>query len=450
MPRSLVAQLALVMAAVLLIAQLVNFALILTERQRLSLAQTEAPAVARFVNTAAQLAPLAPADRLRVLDDRQRGARFLLGHARGFEGVALERDAGLEERVRAAGAEAGLRLGQIRAGIGREINPEGPRARPTPREAQIMFLSAEITPGQWLHARLITPRPDPWLAARLAAATLLLYILVLGTMIFLAARIARPLRDLAAAAEGFGGSGETPFVEPRGPTDLAHAIEAFNAMNKRVSALLAEKDHMLGALSHDLRTPLASLRIRAENVEPEEERLKVIATIEEMTAMLEDSLLLVRAGRTREQVRAVDVGALADVVVEEFRELGHDVRLTSEGRQIATVSPALLRRAIRNLIDNGVKYGGSAEVSVRIASADVLIEVADKGPGIAEAELERVQEPFFRLEESRNRGTGGTGLGLSIARAIAEGAGGSLRLANRPKGGLCATIVVPRGQAATN
>ncbi|HEX8192577.1 MAG TPA: HAMP domain-containing sensor histidine kinase [Allosphingosinicella sp.] len=449
MPRSLVAQLAVAMAIVLLVAQAVNFMLILNDRQRLTLAQNEAPAVARFVNTAAQLAPLSPEERLRVFEARQRGARFLIGDARGFPDLVFDRDARLEGRVRTAAGEAGLRLGEIRAGIGRSAGPPAPEQRRPPPDAQLMLISAQIAPGTWLHARLLTPRPDPWLAARLAAATLLLYILVLGTMIFLAARIARPLRDLAAAAEGFGGSGATPFVEPRGPSDLAHAIEAFNAMNRRVAALLAEKDHMLGALSHDLRTPLASLRIRAENIEPEEERLKVVGTIEEMTAMLEDSLLLVRAGRTREKVRAVDVGALADVVVEEFRELGHDVTLVSEGRQIASVSPALLRRAIRNLVDNAVKYGGAAEVSVRLEGMQALIDVADRGPGVPADELERVQEPFFRLEESRNRATGGTGLGLTIARAIAEGAGGTLRLANRPGGGLCATIAVPREPAAT-
>jgi signal transduction histidine kinase len=450
MPRSLVAQLAVAMAIVLLVAQAVNFMLILNDRQRLTLAQNEAPAIARFVNTAAELAPLPPEARPGSLDERQRGARFMLGDARGFPDIAFEREGRIEERVRAAAAQAGLSLGQIRAGIASDAAaPARPEARRPRPDSQLMLISAEIAPNAWLHARLLTPRPDPWLAARLAAATILLYILVLGTMIFLAARIARPLRDLAAAAEGFGGSGETPFVEPRGPSDLAHAIEAFNAMNRRVAALLAEKDHMLGALSHDLRTPLASLRIRAENIEPEEERRKVVSTIDEMTAMLEDSLLLVRAGRTREQTRSVDVGALADVVVEEFRELGHDVSLVSEGRQIASVSPALLRRAIRNLVDNAVNYGGSAEVSVRLEGREALIEVADKGPGIPAAEIERVQEPFFRLEESRNRATGGTGLGLTIARAIAEGAGGTLRLANRPRGGLSATIAVPREPAAT-
>lgn len=449
MPRSLVAQLALAMAVVLLIAQAVNFALILNDRQKLSLAQNEAPAIARYVETAARLAPLPPEQRARILDARQRGARFALGDAAGFPAAGIEQDEDLERRVRAAAAEAGLTLGRVRAGTGEDMRPTNrPPGRTLPRDAQLMFLSAEIAPGAWLHARLIVPRPDPWLAARLAAATLLLYILVLGTMIFLAARIARPLRDLAAAAEGFGGSGATPFVQPRGPSDLAHAIEAFNAMNRRVAALLAEKDHMLGALSHDLRTPLASLRIRAENIEPEEERARVIGTIEEMTAMLEDSLLLVRAGRTREAARAVDLGALADVVVEEYRELGRDVRLTSEGRHIACVAPALLRRAIRNLVDNAVTYGGAAEVSVREAGAQVLVEVADRGPGIPADSMERVQEPFFRLEQSRNRETGGTGLGLTIARAIAEGAGGSLRLANREGGGLLATLSVPRAPAA--
>ena len=460
MPTSLVAQLAVAMALVLLVAQIINFTLILNERQRLSRAQNEAPAIARYVNMAAELASLPPAQRERAFDPRQRRARFLLNSgAAGFEGVTFERDERLEDRVRNAAARAGLNLRDIRAGTAREIRDVGRErrdggrkrrdgARPPGREAQLLLISAEIAPGAWLHGGIVTPRTDPWLAARLAAATLLLYILVLGTMIFLAAQIARPLRDLAAAAESFGGNGETPFVEPQGPADLKHAIEAFNAMNYRVAALLAEKDHMLGALSHDLRTPLASLRIRAENIEPEEERSRVIATINDMTAMLEDTLLLVRSGRSREQVRPVDVGALADVVVEEFRELGHNVHFAGEVRQIASVSPTLLRRAIRNLVDNGVKYGGSVSVSARTVGVEVLIEIADDGPGIPADSLERVQEPFCRLEESRNRATGGTGLGLTIAKAIAEGAGGALRLANRTEGGILATLAVPSAPVA--
>lgn len=160
--------------------------------------------------------------------------------------------------------------------------------------------------------------------------------------------------------------------------------------------------------------------------------------------MLDDTLALARSGRATEEVRQVDVSALADAVVEELRALGRDVAFHEGERRTAAVQPNLLRRAIRNLIDNAVKYGGSAEVAVR-GGADgmIAIEVADRGPGIPEAEFGRVQEPFVRLEASRNRETGGSGLGLALARGAAEAHGGRLELANRPEGGLLARILLP-------
>jgi signal transduction histidine kinase len=214
-------------------------------------------------------------------------------------------------------------------------------------------------------------------------------------------------------------------------------------MNRRVVALLDEKDRMLGAIGHDLRTPLASLRIRAESVEPANERERMIATIDEMNAMLEDILVLARSGRAREAARPMDVTALADALVEEYRELGHDAALEPSERQVLAIQPNLMRRAIRNLIDNAVKYGGSARVAVRSEGDAILIEVRDRGPGLAPDQLGQVLEPFYRVEESRSRETGGTGLGLAIARAIAESHGGELRLANAPDGGLSATIRLP-------
>ena len=229
---------------------------------------------------------------------------------------------------------------------------------------------------------------------------------------------------------------------------MRRAILAFNAMGARVSAMFDEKDRMLGAIGHDLRTPLASLRIRAESVEPEAERAKMIATIEEMTAMLDDTLALARSGRAAENLRPIDISALADTVVEEFRVLGHDVRFEEGRRQTAAVQPSLLRRAVRNLVDNAVKYGGSAEVAVRKAEGGgIAVEVADKGPGIPEAALASVQEPFVRLETSRNRETGGSGLGLALARAAAQAHGGRLELENRPGGGLLARIVLEPEQS---
>ena len=173
----------------------------------------------------------------------------------------------------------------------------------------------------------------------------------------------------------------------------------------------------------------------------------MIATIEEMTAMLDDTLALARSGRAVEEARPVDLHALADTIVEEFRALGRDVKLAPGERVTATVQPNLLRRAIRNLVENGVKYAGAARVTVRRVSEDrdlgVAIEVVDDGPGIAAAELARVQEPFYRIEPSRSRETGGSGLGLTLARAAAQAHGGRLELDNRAGGGLCARIRLP-------
>ena len=171
----------------------------------------------------------------------------------------------------------------------------------------------------------------------------------------------------------------------------------------------------------------------------------MIATIEEMTAMLDDTLALARSGRAVETPRAIDLGALADAVVEEFRDLGKAVEMDEGARITARVQPNLLRRAIRNLIENAINYAGSARVAVRDADGgDVAIEISDHGPGIPETELARVQEAFYRIEPSRSRDTGGSGLGLTLARAAAQAHGGALELANRPEGGLLARIRLPK------
>jgi signal transduction histidine kinase len=290
---------------------------------------------------------------------------------------------------------------------------------------------------------MMVPRPNAWLALRTALATLLTYLIVLGAVVWIAARLGRPLRDLTEAAQRFQGRGEVPHVQPSGPADLRRAILAFNAMGERVSAMLDEKDRMLGAIGHDLRTPLASLRIRAESVEPDEESKRMIATIEEMTAMLDDTLALARSGRALEEPRVMDLRALADAVVEEYRALGQPVELAASERVTGRVQPNLLRRALRNLVENAVKYGAAARVGVRESGGAIALEVSDEGPGIPEGELARVQEPFYRIEPSRSRATGGSGLGLTLARAAALAHGGSLELENRPGGGLCARILLP-------
>lgn len=451
-PRSLVGQIALVMAVALLIAQAINFSLILTERQRLSRARSEGPAIGRFVNFAQLLTPLDVSDRARLVPrDSRRGRVWISGESIISGGAS---DPQLAERLREGAAASGLDIKDARALVSERAILPAPRpgeseARRQRLERHIhrfrtLVLSAQLPDGSWVNAHTLLPRPDPWLAARPALATLLTYLIVLGAMIWMAARLIRPLRRLATAAEQFRGQGEFPHVEPSGPRDLQRAMIAFNSMGARVSAMMDEKDRMLGAIGHDLRSPIASLRIRAESIEPEEERLRIVATLEEMTAMLDDTLALARSGRAVEAVRPVDLTALADTVVEEHVARNHDVQMAAGPRITARVQPNLLRRAIRNLVDNAVKYGESARVSVEEVGQEVAIRIEDEGPGLEEDELEKVVEPFYRTEPSRSRETGGAGLGLTLARAAAQAHGGRLALANRPEGGLAATIFIPR------
>jgi signal transduction histidine kinase len=454
LPKSLIGQLALVMALALLVAQAINFGIVFSERTRALRTQIEGPAIARFVGLAQRAAPLPAAQRPSLIDERgRRRGRY------SFEAQpivpAQSSDERITSRLRDQVNDVGLQIRDARAMISDDPAPpprfgtNEPRENRAPgqpdreRMSQTLRLSLQFQDGSWLNGRMFTPRPDPWIWLKLAASTLLIYLILLGAVVLIAIRLGRPLRDLTAAAKSFEGRGEAPQVEERGPADVRRALVAFNAMSERVSAMLDEKDRMLGAIGHDMRTPLASLRIRVESMEPPAEREKVIETLEEMTAMLEETLALARAGRATETVRPIDLNALADAVVEEFVTLGEPVEMLAGDRLVAEVQPNLLRRALRNLIENAVRHAGSATVSVRMAGDWVAIEVADDGPGIPEAELAHVMEPFVRLEASRNRETGGSGLGLTLARSAAQAHRGRLELENRSAGGLIARIFLP-------
>ena len=460
LPRSLIGQLALVMALALLVAQAINFGLVFSERTRAVRTQVEGPAVARFVGLAQRAAPLPAAQRPSLIDERgRRRGRY------AFEAQPIVPAQGSDERITARirdqANDVGLQIRDARAMVS-DDPPPAPRLEPgepqrgagrerseRERMSQTLRLSLQFQDGTWLNGRMFTPRPDPWIWLKLGASTLLIYLILLAAVVLIAIRLGRPLRELTAAAKSFEGRGEAPKVEERGPADVRRALVAFNAMSERVSAMLDEKDRMLGAIGHDMRTPLASLRIRVESMEPASEREKVIVTLGEMTAMLEETLALARAGRATEAVRPIDLNALADAVVEEFMTLGQKVEMQPGERVVAEVQPNLLRRALRNLIENAVRHAGSAEVSVLAVGDRVALEVSDNGPGIPEAELANVVEPFVRLEASRNRETGGSGLGLTLARSAAQAHRGSLELENRPEGGLIARILVPgRADAA--
>lgn len=316
---------------------------------------------------------------------------------------------------------------------------EGPDERLTRR----LTLAVEYEKGRWVTAQARAGSGPPRFGGWLVWQTAILYVTVLLPLLWLGRRMARPMRQLTASAQQFARTGAADPVDESGPGDVRELTMAFNAMRARIVAMLDEKDRMLGAIGHDLRTPLASLRVRAESVEDEGERARMSETIEEMNRMLEDILSLARAGRSTQAAQKVDLAALADAVVEDFLELGSPVDLADSERAVAFVRPRQIRRALRNLIENAIVYGDRAHVSVMREDGAIRIAVADDGPGIAQDRMAEMLEPFTRLEGSRNRETGGAGLGLALVRAIMAEHQGELRLANRPEGGLEASLVLP-------
>jgi signal transduction histidine kinase len=277
------------------------------------------------------------------------------------------------------------------------------------------------------------------------AQTLILYIVLVGGLAILLRRITRPLAALTARVEHFGNTREADGqLEPAGPQDMRRLIVAHNAMEARIAALLHEKDVMLGAIGHDLKTPLAALRVRIESVEDDAERARMAASIEDITRTLDDILSLARVGRPSDQPESTELSALVASVVEEFEDMGDNVELGETVRFALPVRATWLRRALRNLVANALRYGGGkARVALLRKDGAARIRVDDDGPGIPEGEIAAMLEPFRRGDPSRNKETGGAGLGLTLARAIAEQHGGSLALSNRPEGGLRAEIRLP-------
>lgn len=441
-PRNLSGQMVLLVAIALFVAQAINFATLLQDRRKARYEQATGPAVARIVDAVERgtAGPQPGPERGRV---QQRSVSPV--DPRGEHRPDVE--AGLRTELR----EAGLQVGRIETEV-RDIQRGDPWLRKLgPRFAERAVRSGgEITiaverPGRdWLVLHAPWPRAESYLIWRLLWQTLVLWVIVLLPVAWAAQRIARPLRSLADATRGFRPGAAAEPMTPRGPQDVRDVIVAFNALRLRVTAMLDEKDRMLGAIGHDLRTPLASLRVRIESVDDDTDRTKMAETIAEMNSTLDDILSLARLGRPSEPPTEVDLAALVDAVVEDFRDMGRDVLFEESERIRMRLRPGLMRRAVRNLIENALKYAGTAEVSVAAAAHTVSILVCDRGPGIPDDRLGDVFEAFTRLETSRNKETGGIGLGLALARTIVRDAGGDVTLENREGGGLIARITLAR------
>ena len=304
-----------------------------------------------------------------------------------------------------------------------------------------MNLSIALSDGDWLNVETRFERPPlqwPFYSTLTFAVSAALILIVVFW--FLLTRLTGPLRRLASASERLGRGEAVPELPVAGPLEARNLTKAFNQMQKRLTRFVADRTRLFAALGHDLKSPLTAMRVRAEMVEDEETRGSLIACVEEMQSMVESTITFSRGLINSEDTELVEVGeflaSLQKDIVDPFQ--------ISQGPKIQVrIRPMAFRRALRNLIENALRYGGDTTVIYEAQHLLLVVSVLDDGPGIPEEQLEQVFEPFFRLEESRSLETGGHGLGLSISRTIARAHGGDVTLSNRDGGGLAAQIKIP-------
>jgi signal transduction histidine kinase len=304
-------------------------------------------------------------------------------------------------------------------------------------------VAVPLPDGQWLSFATALPESGPAFSGQFLLSMGLMAAIILAVSVWAVRRVTAPLASLSAAAERLGNDLNAPPVPETGTIETRKASRAFNAMQARLRALIENRTRMLAAISHDLRTPLTLLRLRAESVAEAPERNKMLATIAEMDAMVAATLQFARDEGAGEPRRRTDLAALLASLVDDMADMGLPVAMQPAQPIICECQPGFLKRALSNLLDNAVKYGKRAQAAIRSTPQGVEITIDDDGPGIPENELAHAFQPFYRVESSRSRETGGIGLGLAIALSVVQAHGGQLTLSNRPEGGLRACVTLP-------
>lgn len=430
LPRSIAARLTLILFAGLLLAHGLSFALLFYERYVSARSMMLGNMEQDVAISVALLDRLPPAERRQWAPRLERRTyRYLLQPAQA--GAPL----------------SSARARQIAALIDRSLQHRYPlvatAVSQSPERFQVQLtladgqpLTLEVTPSVMPIARWL-----PWvLAAQLGVLLLCAWLAV--------RQATRPLVRLADAAERLDPAHPSTPLSESGPVEVAKAAIAFNALQARIGHYLAERLQILAAISHDLQTPITRMKLRVEGMDASPERTRLGEDLSQLEQLVREGIAYARSthGATTPPVQ-LNLHALLDSVVCDYQDAGKPVRLDGHSDLSLTTRPQALRRVLENLIDNAIKYGGRADVGVRLIAANQFaIDVDDTGPGIPEEHMQAVLQPFHRLESSRNRDTGGTGLGLAIAEQLAAHLGGELRLSNRSEGGLRASLVLPIGQ----
>ncbi len=310
---------------------------------------------------------------------------------------------------------------------------------------ELILMSLRLNSGKWLNVATPIQSPPLFFSLRLWLSMGVMLVAVTLISIFTVRRMTAPLKQLSRAAEKLGTDVQAPAIPENGPEEVRRTAQAFNVMQNRIRRFVEDRIQMLGAIAHDLGTPITRLRLRAEFVEDDELRFKMLRDLDDMQHMVASTLSFIREDATSEPQARVDLGSLLARVCDDIKDAGADVKLAQIPRWVLLdCRPIALRRALGNLIGNAVKYGNCALVSLKLEDNRILILIDDKGPGIPPERHEEVFRPFLRLEDSRNRATGGVGLGLAVARNIVRAHGGDIRLINRKRGGLRVELDLPR------
>lgn len=306
-------------------------------------------------------------------------------------------------------------------------------------------LSLQLSQDSWLNATYRITAPQGIWAKATLLSLFLMGLAVCGVTFMVVRRITRPLATLAAAADALGRGEDGPELKSTGPLEIQTTTTAFNQMRDRLHRFVDDRTRMLAAISHDLRSPLTSLRLRAEMIEDPEIKSKILETLLEMQNMTEATLAFASDDANKEETRDTDLNALIDSITLDLQDMGQDVSFTPPQDTITYRCRLFaLKRAIRNLVENAVRYGERARITQSQTEQSIHITIEDDGPGIPPENLDRVFEPFVRLETSRNLVTGGIGLGLAIARNIIHAHGGEIRLENGKDKGLKVVVILPK------
>jgi signal transduction histidine kinase len=324
-------------------------------------------------------------------------------------------------------------LGQIGRGMALGLLPEGLFGR-----MLVIVLACVILP----HVIALAIAPEDHRASLLGTLFMILPTVVCGVW-FAARSVTLPLSKLTDEADALGRRDELGTIDHSGPRELRVLAMAFDLAQSRIEQYVTHRARALAAMSHDLKTPLTRMRLRIETLDDEVGREKLAKDIDELAGMVTSTLATLKGMENSEAAQPIDINALLARLQKEYAEMGRTVSVRGQARRPYVGRVSALKRCLTNLIDNAVKFGEKASVTLEDGSA-LRLRVADRGPGIAPEELERVFEPFYRARAALNRGVEGTGLGLSIARDIVLGHGGQLTLRNRQASGLEAEVILPR------